>query len=144
MCSSVKPADPSPREGEGAPISPRRLLVTVAAVALAVPASWRDPCRAEFPFFARLARKYEGRVPFLGVDSQDSRADAARFLRELPVPFPHYFDDDAAVARVFGGGRAWPTTAFYTPDGKLSFFHQGAYATEAKLEEDLRRYALGG
>lgn len=107
-------------------------------------ASWCDPCRAEFPFFAAQARKYEGRVAFLGIDSQDSRAEAERFLRELPVPFPHYFDEDAEVARTFGGGRAWPTTAFYSADGKLSFVHQGAYATEAKLEEDVRRYALDG
>jgi thiol-disulfide isomerase/thioredoxin len=107
-------------------------------------ASWCDPCRAEFPFFGRLARKYEGRVAFLGVDSQDGRGEAARFLRELPVPFPHYFDADASVAREFGGGRAWPTTAFYTADGELSFLHQGAYATEARLDEDIRRYALDG
>jgi thiol-disulfide isomerase/thioredoxin len=107
-------------------------------------ASWCGPCRAELPFFERQARKHRGRVAFLGVDSQDSRAEAAQFLKELPVPFPHYFDEDASVARVFGGGRAWPTTAFYTAEGKLSFIHQGAYATEAKLEEDLRRYALDG
>src|SRR5919106_4039195 len=33
-------------------------------------ASWCGPCRFEFPFFQRLARRYEGRVAFLGVDSQ--------------------------------------------------------------------------
>lgn len=104
-------------------------------------ASWCGPCRAEFPYFRAVAERYEGRVAFLGVDSQDSRADAERFLGRLPVPYPHYFDEDTSVARVFGGGRAWPTTAFYTASGKRNYVHQGAYATEAKLDEDVRRYA---
>lgn len=107
-------------------------------------ASWCGPCRFEFPFFQRLAAKYAGRVAFLGVNSQDSKGDAEDFLREFPVPFPHYYDKDTSVARVFGGGRAWPTTAFYDKDGKVVKTHLGAYASEAKLEEDIRRYALGG
>jgi cytochrome c biogenesis protein CcmG/thiol:disulfide interchange protein DsbE len=107
-------------------------------------ASWCGPCRFEFPFFQRLARKYEGRMAFLGVDSQDAHGDAEDFLRELPLPFPSYYDKDASIARLFGGGRAWPTTAFYDAAGKLTRTHLGAYATEAKLDEDIRRYALGG
>lgn len=107
-------------------------------------ASWCGPCRFEFPFFQRLAGKYAGRVAFLGVNSQDARGDAEAFLREFPVPFPHYYDKDASVARVFGGGRAWPTTAYYTADGELAQTHLGAYATQAKLDEDLSRYALRG
>lgn len=107
-------------------------------------ASWCGPCRFEFPFFQRQAEKYEGKVAFLGVDSQDSRGDAEDFLEEFPTPFPHYYDRDADIARVFEGGRAWPTTAFYNADGDLTRTHLGAYATEAKLEEDIRRYALDG
>jgi cytochrome c biogenesis protein CcmG, thiol:disulfide interchange protein DsbE len=105
-------------------------------------ASWCGPCRFEFPFFQRLAERYAGRVAFLGVDSQDSRSNARAFLERFPVPYPHFYDKDASVARVFRGGRAWPTTAFYDRDGDLVFTHLGAYATEAKLDEDIRRYAL--
>ena len=107
-------------------------------------ASWCGPCRFEFPFFQRLARKYEGRVAFLGVNSQDSRDDAAAFLKRFPVTFPHYYDKDVSIARVFRGGRAWPTTAYYDASGKLAYTHVGAYANERKLESDIRRYALGG
>lgn len=107
-------------------------------------ASWCGPCRYEFPFFQRLARKYGTRVAFLGVDSQDNRADARRFLRELPVPYPHYYDRDASIARVFRGGQAWPTTAFYDAAGTLALTHPGAYATQAKLEADILSYALHG
>jgi thiol-disulfide isomerase/thioredoxin len=107
-------------------------------------ASWCGPCRFEFPFFERQAKKHRGKVAFLGVDSQDSRDDAEEFLEEFPVPFPHYYDKDASIARLFEGGRAWPTTAFYNAQGKLTQTHLGAYATEAKLEADIRRYALDG
>jgi len=107
-------------------------------------ASWCGSCRYEFPFFQRLARRYRGAVAFVGVDSQDTRQDARRFIAEFPMPFPHYFDPDTAVARVFRGGQAWPTTAFYNRAGELTKTHVGAYATQAKLDEDIRRFAIGG
>ncbi len=107
-------------------------------------ASWCGPCRFEFPFFQRLAKRYDGRVAFLGVDAQDSRADATAFLKRLPVPYPHFYDENASISRTFGGGRAWPTTAFLTASGKLVFTHIGAYATQAKLDADIVRYALHG
>jgi cytochrome c biogenesis protein CcmG/thiol:disulfide interchange protein DsbE len=107
-------------------------------------ASWCGPCRYEFPFFQRQAEEYEGRVAFLGVDSKDGRGAAAAFLEEFPVPFPHFYDKDTRIARLFGGARAWPTTAFYDASGRLAYTHIGGYASEAKLEEDIRKYALDG
>jgi thiol-disulfide isomerase/thioredoxin len=107
-------------------------------------ASWCGPCQYEFLFFERLARRYGDRVAFLGANSKDARAAARRFLARHPVPFPHYFDPDGSVARVFRGGRAFPTTAFYDADGRLVATHSGAYASEAKLDDDIRRYALDG
>lgn len=107
-------------------------------------ASWCGPCKFEFPFFRALAEKYEGRVAFLGVDSQDSRGPAEKFLREHPVPFPSFFDPDVKVAREFRGGLAWPTTAFFDRRGDVVDVHAGAYASRAKLEEDIRKNALRG
>ena len=105
-------------------------------------ASWCPPCRAEFPIFQRLAEKYAGRVAFLGVDMQDNREAARAFMNELPTPYPHYFDEDASISRLFGGGRVSPTTGFYDARGKLVFSHLGAYADDAQLEAELRRYVL--
>jgi len=107
-------------------------------------ASWCGPCRYEFPFFQRLARQYRGRVAFLGDDAQDVRGDATSFLRQYPVPYPHFYDQDASIARLFGGGRGWPTTAFYDRSGRVVNTHIGAYASEAKLDQDIQRYALRG
>jgi len=107
-------------------------------------ASWCGPCRYEFPFFARLARRYEGRVAFLGVNSKDSDADAKAFLRRYPVPYPHFADPGGDIARVFRGGRAFPTTAYYSADGTLAYTHIGGYATRDELDDDITRYALSG
>jgi cytochrome c biogenesis protein CcmG/thiol:disulfide interchange protein DsbE len=107
-------------------------------------ASWCGPCQYEFPFFADLARRYHGRVAFLGVDSKDSANAARSFLKRHPVPYPHFNDPDGDVARVFRGGRVFPTTAFYDTGGRLLATHPGAYANEAKLDADIRHYALNG
>jgi thiol-disulfide isomerase/thioredoxin len=104
-------------------------------------ASWCGPCRSEFPFFQRLSARLGKRVAFLGVDSQDSDGDAKTFLRRYPVSYPSLSDPDQKVARVFGATLAFPTTAFYDARGRLAYVHQGAYATEAKLREDITRYA---
>jgi cytochrome c biogenesis protein CcmG, thiol:disulfide interchange protein DsbE len=104
-------------------------------------ASWCGPCRSEFPFFQRLSTRFGNRVAFLGVNSNDNDGDARSFLRRYPVSYPSYSDPGQKVAKVFGATLAFPTTAFYRASGRLSFVHQGAYATEAKLREDIARYA---
>jgi cytochrome c biogenesis protein CcmG/thiol:disulfide interchange protein DsbE len=106
-------------------------------------ASWCGPCKFEFPFMRTMAKKYAGQVAFLGVNSNDSRSSAESFLKDLPVGFPSYYDKDSSIARTFEGGRAWPTTAFYDKAGKRTNVHPGAYATQAKLQQDVERYALG-
>jgi len=104
-------------------------------------ASWCGPCRSEFPFFQRLSVRRGKRVAFLGVDANDNDAAARRFLGQFPVTYPSYSDPDLKVSAVFNGVQAFPTTAFYDPKGGLSYVHQGAYATERKLSEDIDRYA---
>jgi cytochrome c biogenesis protein CcmG/thiol:disulfide interchange protein DsbE len=104
-------------------------------------ASWCGPCRAEFPFFQRLSAELGRRVAFVGVDAEDAEDDARGFLRRYPVSYPSYIDPDQEVARLFDAGVAFPATAFYDARGKLTYVHQGGYASEAKLREDVRRYA---
>lgn len=107
-------------------------------------ASWCGPCRFEFPFFDRVARRYRGQVAFLGLNSQDNDGDAVAFLRKNPAPYPHFADADTSIARKIGGGRAWPTTIFYDAAGKRTATHPGAYASPEKLAADVAKYALHG
>jgi cytochrome c biogenesis protein CcmG/thiol:disulfide interchange protein DsbE len=104
-------------------------------------ASWCGPCRAEFPFLRDQANKRKGKVVFVGVNSQDNDGDARDFLDEYPVPFRHFKDPKLEVAASFNGVQAFPTTAYYDSKGELAFVHQGGYASEADLAEDIDQYA---
>jgi cytochrome c biogenesis protein CcmG, thiol:disulfide interchange protein DsbE len=103
-------------------------------------ASWCGPCRAEFPVFRNAAIQEGRRIAFLGVDSTDNDDNASTFLKQFPVPYPHYRDPDLEVARVFNGVGAFPTTAFYDRLGKLAYVHQGPYDSVASLVRDVERY----
>src|SRR3954447_12749346 len=105
-------------------------------------ASWCGPCRYEFPHFQRLAERYRGKVAFLGVDAKYSSADARKFLAKYPTPYAPLEDPTVQIARLFRGGRYWPTTAFYDARGDLAYTHSGAYRDESALDADIKRYAL--
>jgi cytochrome c biogenesis protein CcmG/thiol:disulfide interchange protein DsbE len=104
-------------------------------------ASWCGPCRYEFPFFESQAKKRRGEVVFVGVNSQDNRGDAERFLADHPVPYKHFEDPEQEVAASFNGVQGFPVTAYYRAGGEREFVHFGGYASEAKLAEDIDRYA---
>jgi thiol-disulfide isomerase/thioredoxin len=104
-------------------------------------ASWCPPCRAEFPFFRDQAAKRVGKVAILGVDSNDNDGNARKFLAELPVGYPSYRDPENKIAAEFNAVQAFPTTAFYDRKGRVAFLHQGGYASEKKLAQDIGRYA---
>jgi thiol-disulfide isomerase/thioredoxin len=107
-------------------------------------ASWCGPCRHEFPFFQKQALKHGKRVAFLGVDAEDAREDALRFLAKLPVPYPSFFDPDLDIAQELEQARSFPTTTFYDAKGKLVYTKPGGYASEAALADDISEYAIGG
>jgi len=104
-------------------------------------ASWCGPCRLEFPFFRDQAKKRKGDVVFIGVNSNDNRGDAEEFLKEEPVPYKHFEDPKLEIAAAFNAVQAFPSTAFYDSKGELAFVHQGGYASEDALAEDIDRYA---
>ncbi len=65
-------------------------------------ASWCVPCRKETPLLARFYRAERGRVPILGVDTNDSVAAARRFVRWAGVTYPVGFDPRASTAAAYG------------------------------------------
>jgi len=102
--------------------------------------SWCGPCRDEFPIFQRVALDQGKRVAFLGVDVQDAKEPATKFLRTVPVTYPSYTDPQKKIATSFGL-IGTPSTAFYDKTGKRTFLHQGPYRSAADLESDIKRYA---
>lgn len=104
-------------------------------------ASWCGPCRAEFPFFQTASARLGRTIAFVGVDTLDSAADAKAFLSGFPVPYPSYEDPSGDLARSLVPAQGVPITVYLNRQGKIAYFHQGAYPSEKDLLGDIRRYA---
>lgn len=81
-------------------------------------ASWCPPCRKEMPALQAIARRYAGRIDFVGIDTNDQRASARAFLVKTGVSYPVGFDPSAAVAARYGV-FGLPTTYFIGANGAL-------------------------
>jgi cytochrome c biogenesis protein CcmG, thiol:disulfide interchange protein DsbE len=107
-------------------------------------ASWCQPCRAEFGVFQRVSVSLGREVAFIGIDSGEySRADALTFLRSFPVSYPSYYDHSGQTGLAITDSPNTPVTVMYNRSGS-EFIHQGPYPSVAKLEADIRLYALDG
>lgn len=105
-------------------------------------ASWCEPCRAEFGVFQRVSISRGREVAFLGIDSgENARSDAVSFLRSFPVSYPSYYDHSEQAGQAITGSSLTPVTVFYNRHGSM-FIHDGPYPSVAKLERDVRLYAL--
>jgi cytochrome c biogenesis protein CcmG/thiol:disulfide interchange protein DsbE len=105
-------------------------------------ASWCEPCRAEFAAFQRASLNLGHAVAFIGIDSGDtSRAGALAFLRSFPVSYPSYYDHSGQTGVAITDSTFTPVTVFYNRHGS-QYIHQGPYLSQAKLEQDVQRYAL--
>lgn len=105
-------------------------------------ASWCEPCRSELPLLASAARRFGGRIAFLGLDVSDADGRAREFLAAHPVGYPSYSDADGGVARSLGAPQGLPVTLFIDAGGRVFHVHTGAYPSEAALEADVEG-ALG-
>jgi thiol-disulfide isomerase/thioredoxin len=106
-------------------------------------ASWCQPCRAEFGAFQHVATERGREVAFIGIDSADSKGAAEAFLRSFPVPYPSYSDHSGQAGEAITDSTFTPVTVFVNRGGGV-YIHQGPYPDAAKLERDVRRYALAG
>lgn len=105
-------------------------------------ASWCAPCRREMPAFEAAHRDYAGRVAFVGVNHQDSRADALDLVAETGVTYPSVYDPQGVIAYdydLFG----MPTTVFIDADGRIAGRHTGELS-EGDLRAALDQLLAGG
>jgi thiol-disulfide isomerase/thioredoxin len=106
-------------------------------------ASWCVPCQDERGAFQHASVSYGRTVAFLGIDSRDeSTADGRAFLRAVPVGYPSYYDPSGRLGAALVDSPFTPVTVFYDRAGS-EYIHQGPYPSAARLEADVRRYALG-
>ncbi|HEV3318491.1 MAG TPA: TlpA disulfide reductase family protein [Solirubrobacteraceae bacterium] len=105
-------------------------------------ASWCVPCRSERTAFQHVSTSLGRSVAFIGIDSGDtSLADGRAFLRATPVGYPSYYDHSGRLGAAIADSSFTPVTVFYDRAGH-QYIHQGPYPSAARLERDVRRYAL--
>ncbi len=86
--------------------------------------------------------EHGAKVAFLGVNSNDSEAEARKLGERYPMPYPSFVDPRLAVAGEYGA-EGLPVTAFYDASGKRVLVHQGPFTSEQQLAAEIDRYALG-
>jgi thiol-disulfide isomerase/thioredoxin len=99
--------------------------------------SWCGPCYEEAPEIARVARDFEGRVQFIGVDINDQLTPAREFIREFGWTFPSVFDPANEILGSLGLLGA-PVTIVYDASGERVFEWVGP-VTERQLTDELNK-----
>ena len=87
-------------------------------------ASWCIPCEDEAAALERASRRYGDRVQFVGVNVQDTDANARAFLRRFGVTYPNGRDASGEVAVEYGMSGV-PETYFVDRNGALVRKWQG-------------------
>jgi thiol-disulfide isomerase/thioredoxin len=94
-------------------------------------ASWCVPCRASFPWLAKLNERYAARgLTIVAIDLDKDRAAADAFLAKYAAPFKVAFDAPGKTAEAFGV-EAMPTSFLIGRDGRVLERHAGFDAKHA-------------
>lgn len=99
-------------------------------------ASWCIPCKAEAPLLAASARAHRGRVVFLGIDVQDFKSDARRFLRRYDTPYVSVRDGPGSTYGDYGLTGV-PETYWIDAPGRI-VAHYAGQINHDQLEEGIR------
>ena len=86
-------------------------------------ASWCGPCRVEQPDLTEAyAALPQAEVAFLGVNIDDTEANAEAHVREFDIPYPSLYDPANDFASRFGGigPRTIPSTIFIDREGRVA------------------------
>lgn len=100
-------------------------------------ASWCEPCRHSFPWLNEMQARYGNRgLVIIGVNVDRERADAERFLRDVPATFRIVYDPAGALAARYDV-PGMPSSYVIGPNGDIVGRHIGfrnALRTEREAE----------
>jgi peroxiredoxin len=83
-------------------------------------ASWCNPCKREAPVLEHLWQQDRSQgLVVLGIDSNDARGDARKFLRVHDVTYPVVFDHEGRVAASRYAVANLPVTYVLNPRGRI-------------------------
>ena len=82
-------------------------------------ASWCAPCRQSFPWMNEMHARYgDDGLVVVGVNLDESRAAAQRFLRQVPAEFPIVYNPEGTLAEKYVV-EAMPTSYLVGPNGRV-------------------------
>ncbi|MFL5963475.1 MAG: TlpA family protein disulfide reductase [Gaiellaceae bacterium] len=99
-------------------------------------ASWCVPCREEAPAFRAAAQRYAGRVAFVGMDIQDLKSTARRFLGRYQVNYVSVRDGSNRTYTAYGLTGV-PETFFVDRRGRAIGHSVGA-VSQQELEQNVQ------
>jgi thiol-disulfide isomerase/thioredoxin len=107
-------------------------------------ASWCGPCRRSFPWMNAMQAKYGARgLEIVAINVDKRRADADRFLAQVPAQFTTLFDPAGATPERFDV-KAMPSSILIDADGNVALVEEGFRderrdALEARIRALLER-----
>jgi thiol-disulfide isomerase/thioredoxin len=105
-------------------------------------ASWCGPCRQAFPIYDAMGKRHaDAGFVVLGVNVDEERRDADRFLKALPVAFTIVFDSGGKAPLAYGV-KAMPSSYLVGRDGRVRAVHLGFKPSDADAIEAEVRAAL--
>ena len=102
-------------------------------------ASWCGPCRRSFPWMNEMQQKYGGKgLAIVAVNVDKKRADANKFLAQIPASFPVVFDEAGASPAAFGV-KGMPSSYLIDARGNVAFVERGFVdASRVELEDRIK------
>lgn len=140
----------SPAPGDAAPpfaLEGRSGAVSLAAyrgklVYLDFWASWCAPCKRSFPWMDALQQRHGAAgLVVVGVNVDAQRADAERFLAQVPASFVIAWDPAGALAKQYAI-RGMPSSVLIGADGRVIAVHTGFSDDAARRIEQAITAAL--
>lgn len=114
-------------------------------------ATWCGPCKIETPWLVALRDKYASQgFEVLGVDAEGDdlkpsdkagwvkdKADVARFVQQMKMPYPVLIDGDS-ISEPYGGVDALPTSFFIDRKGTVVAAQMGL-SSESAMEANVKK-----
>lgn len=102
-------------------------------------ASWCAPCRRSFPWMNEMRQKYGGKgFVIVAVNVDKKRADAEKFLAQIPATFPVVFDEAGTTPDAFGV-KGMPSSYLIDTRGNVVFVERGFVdERRAELEDRIK------
>ncbi|MFZ2488327.1 MAG: TlpA disulfide reductase family protein [Anaerolineae bacterium] len=99
-------------------------------------ATWCPPCREEMPGFVNVYNRYKADdVLVIGVNAEETAAEAADFVRSYQMTFPVALDERGELMQLYNV-RGLPTTVFIDKEGHIAGIWSGLLP-ENELEVSL-------